>query len=83
MGEMLVQPAVFVPDGLELDAQNRCNGLLLLRELRPLTASPFAFFDPQYRGILDHQRYGNEGRASAGQIRNAANAGISEDKTIS
>lgn len=59
-GRDVVQPAVFVPDGLELDAQNRCNGLLLLRELRP-DSFPLCFFDPQYRGILDHQRYGNEG----------------------
>jgi site-specific DNA-methyltransferase (adenine-specific) len=59
-GRDVVQPAVFVPEGLELDAQNRRDGLLLLRELRP-DSFPLCFFDPQYRGILDHQRYGNEG----------------------
>ena len=59
-GRDVVQPAVSVPEGLELDAQNRRNGLLLLKELRP-DCFPLCFFDPQYRGILDHQRYGNEG----------------------
>jgi site-specific DNA-methyltransferase (adenine-specific) len=59
-GRDVVQPAVVVPDGLELDTQNRRDGLLLLRELRP-DSFPLCFFDPQYRGILDHQRYGNEG----------------------
>ncbi len=59
-GREIVQPAVFLPDGLELDAQNRRDGLLFLRELQP-DNFPLCFFDPQYRGILDHQRYGNEG----------------------
>jgi len=59
-GRDVVQPAVFVPDGLDLDAQNRRDGLLLLGELRA-DSFPLCFFDPQYRGILDYQRYGNEG----------------------
>jgi site-specific DNA-methyltransferase (adenine-specific) len=59
-GRDVIQPAVFVPTGLELDAQNKHNGLLLLRELQP-DSFPLCFFDPQYRGVLDHQRYGNEG----------------------
>ncbi|MGH7048014.1 MAG: DNA-methyltransferase [Stellaceae bacterium] len=59
-GRDVVQPAVSVPDGLQLDAQNTYNGLLLLRDLRP-NSFPLCFFDPQYRGILDRQRYGNEG----------------------
>jgi site-specific DNA-methyltransferase (adenine-specific) len=59
-GRDVVQPTVIVPDGLVLDAPNKWEGLLLLRELRP-DSFPLCFFDPQYRGILDHQRYGNEG----------------------
>jgi site-specific DNA-methyltransferase (adenine-specific) len=59
-GRDVIQPAVFVPDGLELDARNRRDGLLMLRELRA-DSFPLCFFDPQYRGVLDHQRYGNEG----------------------
>lgn len=59
-GRDVVQPTVFVPEGLELDAQNRRNGLLLLQGLRP-DSFPLCFFDPQYRGVLDRQRYGNEG----------------------
>jgi site-specific DNA-methyltransferase (adenine-specific) len=59
-GRDVIQPAVSVPAGLELDAPNKRNGLVFLRELQP-DAFPLCFFDPQYRGVLDHQRYGNEG----------------------
>ena len=59
-GRNVVQPTVIVPDGVILDTPNKWEGLLLLRELRP-DSFPLCFFDPQYRGILDRQRYGNEG----------------------
>lgn len=36
------------------------SGYALLRSLDDASAR-LAFFDPQYRGVLDHQRYGNEG----------------------
>jgi site-specific DNA-methyltransferase (adenine-specific) len=42
------------------DTRNKCDGLLLLKRL-PSNAIPVAFFDPQYRGILDKLKYGNEG----------------------
>jgi site-specific DNA-methyltransferase (adenine-specific) len=43
------------------DKRNKCDGLLLLKKL-PSNAIPLAFFDPQYRGVLDKLRYGNEGQ---------------------
>lgn len=42
------------------NARNVMGGIGLLRSLRAGTAK-VAFFDPQYRAILDHQKYGNEG----------------------
>ncbi len=36
------------------------NGIELLAEL-PNSIASMAFFDPQYRGVLDKQKYGNEG----------------------
>jgi site-specific DNA-methyltransferase (adenine-specific) len=56
----LRQPAVEPPAGFAIDAQNRADGLDLLRAL-PSASFPLGFFDPQYRGVLDRQRYGNEG----------------------
>jgi site-specific DNA-methyltransferase (adenine-specific) len=43
------------------------NGLELLEEI-PNESISACFFDPQYRGILDKQKYGNEG-VSRGQAR--------------
>lgn len=53
-------PAVALPAGLALNAKLKMDGLRLMRMLpdRCVTA---AFFDPQYRGVLDKLRYGNEG----------------------
>lgn len=53
-------PAVQLPADLALNARQAMDGLSLMRELpgRCVTA---AFFDPQYRGILDKLSYGNEG----------------------
>ena len=41
--------------------RNLANGLDLLASLSE-NAIETAFFDPQYRGVLDHLNYGNEGR---------------------
>ena len=57
---VVIQPDITVPDGLALDGRNKCDGLTFLRKL-PADSFPLCFFDPQYRGVLDHQRYGNEG----------------------
>ena len=56
----VAQPEISVPDGLKLDVRNKRDGRLFLRELQA-GGFPLCFFDPQYRGVLDHQRYGNEG----------------------
>lgn len=45
---------------LPLNQKNRYDGLDLLAELEP-SSLPLCIFDPQYRGILDKMRYGNEG----------------------
>ena len=37
------------------------NGLELLKKIPNDTISTY-FFDPQYRGILDKMKYGNEGK---------------------
>ncbi|MBN1778047.1 MAG: site-specific DNA-methyltransferase [Clostridiales bacterium] len=59
-GRSVSSPAVELPAGLALNKRLAMDGLQLLRMLpdRCVTA---AFFDPQYRGILDKLRYGNEG----------------------
>lgn len=54
------QPEVTLPEDYSLDAPNQANGLDLLRALEP-DGFPLCFFDPQYRGVLDKQKYGNEG----------------------
>jgi hypothetical protein len=36
------------------------DALALLRSL-PDRCTPLVFFDPQYRGVLDKLKYGNEG----------------------
>jgi site-specific DNA-methyltransferase (adenine-specific) len=56
----LVQPEVALPPGFVLNAPNRADGLELLRALQPDSFS-LCIFDPQYRGVLDRQKYGNEG----------------------
>ncbi len=43
-----------------LQAKNKANGLDLLDALCPEIIKT-AFFDPQYRGIMDKMKYGNEG----------------------
>src|SRR3954470_18914197 len=48
------------------DTRNKCDGLSLLKRL-PSNAIPLAFFDPQYRGVLDKLRYGNEGQRQKGR----------------
>lgn len=62
----LVQPNVSVPEGFSLNARNAADGLDFLRALEA-TAFPLCFFDPQYRGVLDKQRYGNEGSRQKGR----------------
>lgn len=56
----ITQPTISVPDGLELDTRIKMDGQKLLYSLQP-DSYPVCFFDPQYRGVLDHLSYGNEG----------------------
>jgi site-specific DNA-methyltransferase (adenine-specific) len=56
----LVQPRVSLPRGFELNQRNQADGLALLRALEPDSFS-LCIFDPQYRGVLEKQKYGNEG----------------------
>jgi site-specific DNA-methyltransferase (adenine-specific) len=43
-----------------INKKNKMDGLLLLKEIDN-EALKLVFFDPQYRGILDKMKYGNEG----------------------
>ena len=53
-------PEIELPPGLRFDDRLRMDGLDLLGRLPP-ESIPVAFFDPQYRGVLDKLAYGNEG----------------------
>lgn len=54
-------PLVFGAE-LNINAPNVCDGLLLLKSIKPFSIAT-AFFDPQYRGVLDKLAYGNEGKS--------------------
>ncbi len=63
----LDQPPLILPVGLAFDSRLKMEGLRFLG-LLPDAAVPVAFLDPQYRGVLDHLAYGNEGvRRGAGR----------------
>ena len=53
-------PATVLPGGLTLNTRQTMDGLAMMRML-PARSVTAAFFDPQYRGILDKLHYGNEG----------------------
>ncbi len=57
----LAQPEFTGIDGLRIDKPQRMDGLRLLAKISADTI-PLVFFDPQYRTILDKQKYGNEGK---------------------
>ena len=55
-------------DGIySINKKNKADGLKLLSSINDLTVKT-AFFDPQYRGVLDKLKYGNEGQ-SRGKLR--------------
>lgn len=56
----VAQPQFVLPSDIRLNSRNLSDGISFLRRL-PKETFPCAFFDPQYRGILDRQQYGNEG----------------------
>ncbi len=59
-GRSLPQPKIELPHGLLHNRRIKSNGLDFLARLEA-ARFPLVFFDPQYRGVLDHQAYGNEG----------------------
>lgn len=44
-----------------INRKNKMNGMDLLKFI-PMHSVRIAFFDPQYRGVLDKMSYGNEGK---------------------
>ena len=69
----LVQPAARFRQDLDgqvdklcMNDHNQMDGQTLLAKLAD-DAWPLCFFDPQYRGILDKQKYGNEGERQKGR----------------
>ena len=58
-----------------LNVAQRLDALDLLRAL-PDECAPLAFFDPQYRGVLDRLKFGNEGSRQRGRAQLPA---MSED----
>lgn len=61
-GRRTVQvPDISLPKPLRPNTRMKMDGLKFL-ELLPKASIPVAFFDPQYRGVLDKLSYGNEGK---------------------
>ncbi|MGI9311604.1 MAG: DNA methyltransferase [bacterium] len=61
--ERVIQPpGIALPRALKLNRRLKMDGLKLLAKI-PQAAIPVAFFDPQYRGVLDKMQYGNEGKS--------------------
>lgn len=56
MTDILREPTTY-----QLNHKNRTDGLSLLKDIKDKTIAT-AFFDPQYRGVLDKLKYGNEGK---------------------
>lgn len=59
---VLSAPVLDLPPGLRVNVRLRMDGMEFLT-LLPAASFPVAFFDPQYRGILDKMSYGNEGES--------------------
>ena len=57
----LEAPSIELGSALEINCRMKMEGTEFL-SLLPPASFPVAFFDPQYRGILDKMSYGNEGR---------------------
>lgn len=71
----LVQPELDLPQSFETNARNQAEGKVFLESLVS-NSFPLCIFDPQYRGVLDRQKYGNEGKR---QKDRAARAQMSEE----
>lgn len=55
-------PTIELPDIIKPNSRLKMDGLKFLSHL-PNESIPVAFLDPQYRGILDKMKYGNEGKS--------------------
>ena len=55
-------PVLDLPEALKPNIRLKMDGLEFL-SLLPENAIPVAFFDPQYRGVLEKLGYGNEGKS--------------------
>ena len=55
----LETPPVQLPPDLALNTRQKMDGLAMLRKLLDKTV-PAVFFDPQFRGVYDKMKYGNE-----------------------
>jgi site-specific DNA-methyltransferase (adenine-specific) len=53
---------------LDLDRCNIADGLTLLRAT-PHSHTPLVIFDPEYRQVLDHLKFGNEGARQKGRAQ--------------
>ena len=62
-------PDIRLPEQIKPNCRQRMEGRKIL-SLLPEASIPAVFFDPQYRGILDKQKYGNE-KESRGRKRSA------------
>ncbi|MGI9501356.1 MAG: DNA methyltransferase [Geminicoccaceae bacterium] len=58
---LLQQPVLDLPPSFKPNARNQADGIVFLDSLQA-EAFPLCIFDPQYRGVLDRQKYGNEGK---------------------
>ena len=58
---------IFKENKFKPNFRNKTDGLLLLQDIEDGVVAA-AFFDPQYRGVLDKLKYGNEGK-SRGKAR--------------
>ena len=54
---------------LKVNFKNKCDGIEMLKKIESNSLKA-VFFDPQYRGVLDKLKYGNEGK-QRGQARAA------------
>jgi len=62
----LVQPELMLPQSFKANIRHQADGRLFLESLAS-EVIPLCIFDPQYRGVLDRQKYGNEGSRQKGR----------------
>ena len=56
---VLVAPAIKLPARLKLNKKIQMDGLKFMSKI-PTSSVPAVFFDPQYRGVYEKLKYGNE-----------------------